>query len=151
MFADHRTRTTPKFCEIDPQRIIAALKLTREPDVTPKGDIAENKEGVKALEKAILRPRKSFKLPDAALKIGDTINYENNEKIIAQVVSEKKILFEGEETSLSKSALKLLQRDRYTWQTVKGWQNWSFERETIAEGLERLLNDANLATMDNEE
>ncbi|AGI68199.1 hypothetical protein OAN307_c26070 [Octadecabacter antarcticus 307] len=114
-FADHRTRTTREFFEIDPQRVIAALKLTRGLDVTPKGDIAEDEEGIKALEKATRRPRKTFKLTDAGLKIGDIINYSNNEKITAQVVSEKKILFESEETSLSKSALKLLHRDGYTW------------------------------------
>ena len=141
-FADHRTRSTREFFEIDPQRVIAALKLTRGLDVTPKGDIAEDEEGVKALEKATRKPRKTYKLSDAGLKVGDIINYANNEQITAQVVSEKKVLFEGEEASLSKSALTLLNRDGYTWRTVNGWQFWMFENETIAERLERMLEDA---------
>ena len=140
-FADHRTRTTREFFEVDPQRVIAALKLTRGRDVTPKGDIAEDEEGVKALEKATRKPRKTYKFSDAGLKVGDTINYANNEQITAQVISEKKVLFEGEETSLSRSALTLLHRDGYTWQTVNGWQFWMFENETIAERLERMLED----------
>ena len=41
-FADHRTRTTRKFFEINPQCVIAALKLARGLDVTPKGDIEED-------------------------------------------------------------------------------------------------------------
>lgn len=138
-FADHRTRTTREFFEIDPQRVIAALKLTKGRDVTPKSDIAEDEEGVKALEKATRKPRKTYKFSDAGLKVGDTIYYANNDQVTAQIVSEKKILFEGEETSLSRSALLLLQRDGYTWQTVNGWQFWMFENETIAERLERLL------------
>lgn len=140
-FADHRTRTTREFFEVDPQRVIAALKLTRGRDVTPKGDIAEDEEGVKALERATRKPRKTYKFSDAGLKVGDIISYSNNNQITAQVISEKKVLFEGEETSLSKSALTLLHRDGYTWQTVNGWQFWMFENETISERLERMLED----------
>lgn len=150
-FADHRTRTTREFFEIDPQRVIAALKLTRGQDVTPKGDIAEDEEGVKALEKATRKPRKTYKLSDAGLKVGDIIYYANNDQITAQVVSEKKVMFEDEETSLSKSALTLLHRDGYTWQTVNGWQFWMFENETIAERLERLLEDAEEAEAESDE
>jgi hypothetical protein len=142
VFADHRTRTTREFFEIDPQRVIAALKLTSGRDVTPKGDIAEDEEGVKAFERATRTPRKTYKFSNAGLKAGDTIHYANNEATTAQVVSDKKVLFEGEETSLSKSALTLLQRDGYTWQTVNGWQYWMFEGETIAERLARMLEDA---------
>lgn len=149
-FADHRTRTTREFFEIDPQRVIAALKLTRGRDVTPKGDIAEDDEGVKALEKATRKPRKTYKFSDAGLKVGDTINYANNDQITAQIISEKKVLFEGKETSLSRSALNLLQKDGYTWQTVNGWQFWMFEGETIAERLERILADAEEAEDESE-
>ena len=141
-FADHRTRTTREFFEVDPQRVIAALKLARGRDVTPRSDIAEDEEGVKALEKATRKPRKVYKFSEAGLRVGDIIQYANNDKSTAQVVSEKTVLFEGEETSLSKSALMLLHRDGYTWQTVNGWQYWMFENETIAERLERLLEDA---------
>jgi hypothetical protein len=42
------------------------------------------------------------------LKIGDVLRYANNEDITAEIVSQKKILFEGVETSLSASALTLL-------------------------------------------
>lgn len=150
-FADHRTRTTREFFEVDPQRVIAALKLTRGRDVTPKGDIAEDEEGVKALEKATRKPRKTYKFSDAGLKVGDIIHYANNDQVTAQVISEKKVLFEGEETSLSKSALTLLHRDGYTWQTVNGWQFWMFEEETIAERLERMLEDAEEADAESDE
>lgn len=147
-FADHRTRTTREFFEIDPQRVIAALKLTRGRDVTPKSDIAEDIEGVKALEKATRKPRKSYKFSDAGLSEGDTIYYANDDTVTAQVINEKKVLFEGDETSLSRSALMLLQREGYTWQTVNGWQYWMFEGETIAERLERLLDDADESELD---
>ena len=141
-FADHRTRSTHEFFEIDPQRVIAALKLTGGRNVTPKGDIAEDEEAVEALTKATRKQRKTYRFSDAGVNVGDTLYYSNDDTITAQVVSDKKILFEGAETSLSKSALTLLQRDGYTWRTVNGWQYWMFENETIAERLERILAQA---------
>lgn len=141
-FADHRTRSSREFFEIDPQRVIAALKLTRGKDVTPKGDIAEDDEGVKALEKATRRRRKTYKFSYAGVQVGDMLHYVNDETKTAEVTSDNTILFEGEEVSLSKSALTLLQRDGYTWRTVNGWQYWMVGNETIAERLERLLEEA---------
>ena len=55
-FADNRTRITREFFEVDAQRVISAMKLTRGKDVTPKDDIAEDEEGLKAIEKAARKP-----------------------------------------------------------------------------------------------
>ena len=140
-FADNWTRTTREFFEVDAQRVIAAKKLTRGKDVTPKDDIAEDEEGVLALEKATRKPRKSYSLFDAKLSIGDTLYYVNDERVTAEVCGEKKILFEGAETSLSASALTLIQRDGYTWRTVNGWNFWMFENETVAERLNDILEE----------
>ena len=138
-FADHRTRSTREFFEIDPQRVIAALKLTGAKDVTPRGDIAEDNESIEALQKAEGKKRRQYSLLEAGLKIGDLIYYVNDETITAEIISEKQISFEGGATSLSASALILLHRDGYTWKTVNGWDYWSFKNETIAERLRRLL------------
>lgn len=140
-FADNRTRTTREFFEVDAHRVIAAMKLTRGRDVTPKDDIAEDEEGIRAIEKAARKPRKIYSLFDAKLKIGDVLRYANNENITAEVVGEKKVLFEGVETSLSASALMLLQRDGYKWRTVNGWNFWMFENETVAERLNSILEE----------
>lgn len=111
------------------------MKLTRGRDVTPRRDIAEDDEGIQAIEKAARKPRKTYSLMDAGLKIGDVIRYANNANITAQVSGERKVIFEGAETSLSASALVLLQREGYNWRTVNGWDYWLFEDETIAERL----------------
>jgi hypothetical protein len=140
-FADNRTRTTREFFEVDAHRVIAAMKLTRGRDVTPKDDIAEDEEGIRAIEKAARKPRRIYSLFDANLKIGDVLRYANNENITAEVTAEKKILFEGVETSLSASALTLLQRDGYKWRTVNGWNFWMFENETVAERLNNILEE----------
>ncbi len=136
-FAIHRTRTTREFFEIDARHIIAALKLTGGKEVTPKSDIAEDKEGIEALEKAESK-RRTYSFADAGIKAGDVLRYARNDQITATVVGEKKIEFEGIVTSLSKAALTLLHREGYTWQTVNGWNFWALDDETIAERLHRL-------------
>ncbi|MEK9596550.1 MAG: GIY-YIG nuclease family protein [Rhodospirillaceae bacterium] len=140
-FADNRTRTTREFFEVDAQRVISAVKLTRGKDVTPRDDIAEDDEGLKAIEKAARKPRKIYALFDADLKVGDVLHYANDDAITAEVVGAKKVLFEGNETSLSASALTLLQRDGYKWRTMNGWQFCMFENETVAERLNNLLEE----------
>ena len=140
-FADHRTRTTREFFEIDAQRIIAALKLTGGRDVTPKDDIAEDEEGIVALKKAGRTPRLTYSFMDADVAVDDTLVYANDETITAKVISENKILFEDEKVSLSKSALILLHRDGYTWNTVNGWSYWLLDGETMAERCERIIRE----------
>ena len=131
------TRTTREFFEIDARHIIAALKLTGGKEVTPKSDIAEDKEGIEALDKAESK-RRSYSFADAGVKVGDVLTYSRDSQYTATVVGAKKIEFEGAATSLSKAALTLLHREGYTWQTVNGWNFWTLDDETIAERLHRL-------------
>ena len=91
------------------------------------------------LKKQPQKPRKSYSLFDASLSVGDILHYVKDEGITARVVAEKKIIFEQNETSLSASALVLLQRDGYNWRTVNGWHFWMFENETLVERLNRTL------------
>ena len=44
VFADHRTRTTREFFEVDAQRVIAAMKLTGGKDVTPRVILLKTKK-----------------------------------------------------------------------------------------------------------
>ena len=47
------------------------MKLTRGKNVTPKPDIAKEEEGIRAIEEAARKPRKSYSLFDASLSDGD--------------------------------------------------------------------------------
>jgi len=136
-FADHRTRAGREFFEIDPQRVISALKLTNGKEVTPYKDIAVDEEGLAALEKAEGR-RKVIGLFDVGLKVGDTLTFANNEQLFATILSSKKVEFEGVTESISSSALKILNRQGYEWTTTNGWQYWQFEGETLSELRKRL-------------
>ena len=138
-FADVRVRSSREFFEIDAQRVIAALKLTKGNDVTPKSDIAEDAESIAALERTVGK-RKTYTFNDAEVVIGDMLTYSKDESITAKVVADKKIEFEGEVVSLSKAALILLHREGYTWKQANGWGYWMKDGETLGERVERFAN-----------
>ena len=138
-FADHRTRSNREFFEIDPQRVISALKMTGGEEVTPMSDIAADDEGLEALSRP--KKRQLFTLYDAGLKDGDELSYTKSDSVKSTVISARRVLFEGNEESLSSSALKLLRRDGYQWQQANGWIYWMLDGETIAERLNRRLED----------
>jgi len=138
-FADVRVRSSREFFEIDAQRVIAALKLTKGKDVTPKSDIAEDAESIAALERTVGK-RKTYTFNDAEVVIGDMLTYSKDESITAKVVADKKIEFEGEVVSLSKAALILLHREGYTWKQANGWGYWMKDGETLGERVERFAN-----------
>jgi hypothetical protein len=137
-FADVRVRSTREFFEIDPQRVISALMLTNGRDVTPKKDIAEDDEGIEALERKVSK-RRVYKFSDAHVNPGDILSYAKDDSISATVVSENKIEFEGEALSLSKAALKLLHREGYTWKQANGWVYWMKDGETLSERIDRFV------------
>lgn len=137
-FADVRVRSNREFFEIEAQRVISALKLTGGKDVTPKEDIAEDEEGIEALERHVGK-RKNYSFEDARLTAGDVLVYTRDETITAKIVADKKIEFEGEITSLSRAALTLLHREGYKWKQANGWIYWMKDGETIAERVRRYL------------
>lgn len=138
-FADHRTRSNREFFEIDPMRVISALKMTGGEEVTPKDDIAADEEGIEALNKP--KRRKPFTLYQAGLKVGDELSYAKNEEVKATVLNERQIMLEGNAESLSSAALKLLHRDGYHWQQANGWVYWTIDGQTIAERLNQQGSD----------
>ena len=135
-FSDVRVRTTREFFEIDAQRVIAALKLTNGRDVTPREDIAEDEEGIEALERTVAK-RRQYSFNDAHVSVGDVLCYSKDESVSAIVVADRKIEFEREVMSVSKAALTLLHREGYKWKQANGWAYWMKDGETLIERVER--------------
>ena len=59
-FANNKTKTPRGFFDVYAERVIAAMKVTRGKNVTPKHDIAKEEERVRAIEEAARKPRKSY-------------------------------------------------------------------------------------------
>ncbi|MCG2689899.1 GIY-YIG nuclease family protein [Candidatus Parcubacteria bacterium] len=132
-FLDHRVRSTREFFEIAPERAVAALKLVEIKNVTPKKDFVETQEDQQALNQARTnRAVFNFKMVD--IPVGAELVFSRDENIKAKVVDNRSIEINGEITSLSASAQKIL---GYNY-GIAGTDYWMYEGETLDERRRRL-------------
>ena len=132
-FGDHRINPKREFFRINPERILAILKLVELRDVTPAEDVVEDRVEQDSLNRERNR-RENFKFSILGLKAGSVLTFLRDESIQATVIDDRRISFEGKETSLSSSALEIL-RTRYGYRakTIAGPQYWCFEGKTLSE------------------
>lgn len=131
-FLDHRVRSSLEFFEISPERVVSALKLAEIENVTPKKDFVESQEDQQALNAArTKRAVFNFKMVD--IPFGAELIFSRDENIKAKVVDNRSIDFNGEITSLSNSAQKIL---GYSY-GIQGTAYWTFEGEPLDERRKR--------------
>ncbi len=132
-FGDHRVNPKREFFRINPERILAILKLVELRDVTPFEDVVEDRVEQESLNRERNR-RETFRFSILGIQPGSVLTFVRDDAIQASVVDDKKIMFDGKETSLSNSALEIL-RNRYGYraQTIAGPQYWCHEGRTLSE------------------
>jgi len=131
-FLDHRVRSSREFFEIAPERAVAALKLAEIENITPKKDFVESKEDQQALNQARTR-RAIFNFKMVDIPVGAELIFSRGENIKAKVIDNRSIEYNGEITSLSTSAQKILGYDY----GVAGTDYWMYEGETLDERRRR--------------
>ena len=135
-FDDARVNPRREFFQIAPERVVAALKLAEIENITPKNDLIESKEDKEAHREAVEK-RSRFNFEKADIPLGTEIYFSRDETKKAKVInlhSAKSIEFNGEITSLSTSAQKLL---GYKY-GVAGTDYWMYEGETLDERRKRI-------------
>ena len=132
-FGDHRINPKREFFRINPERILAILKLVELRDVTPVEDVVEDRVEQDSLNRERNR-RENFRFSILGLKAGSVLTFLRDESIRATVIDDRRISLEGKETSLSSSALEIL-RTRYGYRakTSAGPQYWCHEGKTLSE------------------
>lgn len=132
-FGDHRINPKREFFRINPDRVLAILKLVELRDVTPFEDVVEDRVEQESLNRERNR-RENFKFSLLGLGPGSVLTFLRDESIQATVIDDRRISFEGKETSLSSSALEIL-RGRYGYhaRTIAGPQYWCYEGRTLSE------------------
>lgn len=78
--------------------------------------------------------RESFRFSMVGIPNGAELAFESDKSIRAKITTDKKIEYQGDITSLSKSAEKILQVDY----PVSGTTWWTYEGETLDERHRRL-------------
>ena len=132
-FLDHRVRSSREFFEISPERAVAALKLAEIENVTPNNDFAETQEDRQALRQARTR-RTTFNFKMVGIPVGAELIFSRDEDIKAKVIDNRSVMFNGEITSLSTSAQKIL---GYNY-GVAGTDYWMYEGETLDQRRRRI-------------
>lgn len=135
-FDDSRVNPRREFFSIDPERVVAALKLAEIEDITPSHDIVDSQEDQRALDEARqMRSRFNFDMVD--IPLGSTLYFSRDETITARVIGRtgsESIEFNGKHTSLSLAAQEIL---GYKY-GVAGTDYWSYDGETLDERRRRL-------------
>ncbi len=138
-FDNNRVNPRREFFKIAPERVVAALKLAEIENLTPKSDLIETREDKEAHKEALER-RGRFNFETVGIPLGAEIYFGRDETKKAKVVdlhSAKSIEFNGEKTSLSISAQKILGYDY----GIAGTDYWMFEGETLDERRRRIEED----------
>ncbi|MFC4994263.1 GIY-YIG nuclease family protein [Rubritalea tangerina] len=112
-FGPYRINSKREFFKIEADQAIALLRLMALEDVTPS--IIEeatkvDSETQKSSKKVIRRPNQNFL--EMGLKIGDTITFSQGDET-AVIASGRKVLFRGEEVSLTYVTKTLLNDGAY--------------------------------------
>lgn len=134
-FDDNRINPRREFFRVVPERVVAALKLAEIENITPKRDYVETVEDQEALNEA-RKVRSRFNFAMVNIPIGAELYFSRNENLKARVVdthSANSIEFNGETTSLSRSAQKIL---GYEY-GVAGTDYWMYDGETLDERRRR--------------
>ena len=140
-FGDRRVRDNREFFEIDPMRVIAALKLAGGEKVTPADDIAEDEGGVEAADRSTrVQARFNFEMVD--IPVGSVLTYYDDETITTTVHSRNKVDFRGEVMSLSAAALVVIREAGFNWKTANGPTCWVYDGETLPERRARMEREA---------
>jgi len=127
-FDDSRINPKREFFQIAPERVVSALKLAEIEDITPKKDFVETKEDQEALHQARAR-RSAFKFSMVDIPVGSELIFSRDENKKAKVIDDHSVEYNGEVTSLSTSAQKILGYDY----GVAGTDYWMYDGETLDE------------------
>lgn len=139
-FGDHRINPKREFFRLNPDRAVAILELVALSDAAPTVEIADDPVELEALHREQSR-REQFRFSLAEVPIGATLTFSRDENITAKVVDDKRIEFEGEITSTSAAAAKVLLRFGWTVTKVQGPLYWVYDGETLVERRSRLEGD----------
>lgn len=122
-FNPNRVNPKREFFSIDPEQAIAILKLLGNKDVTPllNDDLNSNVsptelEAVKQAKKK----RPNINYTEMGLDKGTILTFSNDSTIEVVIVSDKKVLYNEEEVSLTRVTKELLELD-YAVQPTKYW------------------------------
>jgi hypothetical protein len=127
LFADARVNPKREFFKVDPEKVVLAIQMGDFEEVTP-GKVEMDPEEEKALERAEKRP--PINMETIGIKPGMILTFSRDENIHATVLPGNKVLYDGQEMSLSGAAAAVLNQHSYP---LQGPWYWMYEGKTLSE------------------
>lgn len=132
-FGDHRIRKNREFFKISPDKPKAIIELVSIRNATPgAAELVVDTDDREALDEAKKR-RSGFNFSLVGLAPGTILQSVFDEEITCTVKDNRWVIFRGDETSLSRSALVVAHEKGYSWPTVAGPNYWKYEGKTLTE------------------
>ena len=130
-FADNRARSNREFFKMNPERVVAIVKLVEIENVTPNRDMGETPEVKEELMKIY---KKRFNFEAVGIPVGAELLFIRDKSTKATVVQNSNVQINEEVKSLSRAAQDLL----HVSYPVQGPIFWVYEDETLDERRRRL-------------
>lgn len=140
-FGDHRVNPKREFFRIEPERVIAILRLLSVSDVTPQveqqlsegldNDERESRETMKRSK----RPRMNFR--EMGIPAGSVLTYRNDPDVRVVVVDERRVQRDGEVSSLTRVTTELMETDYQ----VQPSPYWTYEGRILKDIYDETYSD----------
>ncbi len=131
-FDDHRVRKNREFFKIDPERAVAALKISGCTEIKLANDMIDD-AGQVIDESNSKQKRENFSFDKHNIPKGAELSFTRDPDKKCRVVDNKRVEFRGETFSLSKLARKLLLELGYDWKTVRGTAFFKYNDKILSE------------------
>jgi hypothetical protein len=144
-FSDYRTRSNREFFEMDPERAVAALKISNAPEIKINNEMIDE-EGTIIDENIQKKSKKRFSFSYVDIPIGSELIYTRDENIKCKVINDNEVEYNNKNYSLSRLADELLTQNGYNWKGVTGPLYFKYNDKTLSE----LKKEKELDTNDDE-
>ena len=140
-FMDTRVNPNREFFTIDPDRVIPLLKHLQIDDVTVdiknKIDLQMDSNDLESI-KNIIKKRPKFNFVEMGIPIGSKIVfYDENNPVEAEIIDERKVIFNGNEYKLTALTSELLNINY----NVRPMHYWKYNEKLLTEYYNETYND----------
>ncbi|MEH6790959.1 GIY-YIG nuclease family protein [Parasphingorhabdus sp.] len=127
VFGENRARRNREFFTIEPDLAKAIIELV----AIDKVIITDEEQDIDANERQDIEEMRSRRevrtFKNLNVPLGSTLTFVKDDQITCTVTGARKVLFRGEEMSLSAAALAVVNEMGYDWTAIQGPAYWAFD------------------------
>ena len=139
LFSEQRCNLKREFFKVHPRRVQMAIELAAIEDITPRVNADMPEEDVRLL--AEINRRQVFRFSLAKVPPDAILNFARDNSKTCRVLDDRYVEFEGQPTTLTGAASKILRSMGWKSGNVAGPLYWLYEEESLDERRRRFEED----------